>query len=542
MAEGCCLFYMNKQVQMIARFIRQKAGRLFLFCFCLAALQGRSQYSPKYEFRAVWIATVENIDWPSKRGLPVEQQKAEFRRILDMHQRNGMNAVVVQVRPAADAFYPSPYEPWSEYLTGQQGLAPWPAYDPLQFMIEEAHKRGMEFHAWLNPYRAVFNVARSSISPNHITRIHPEWFVTYGTGKYFDPGKPEVRQYVANIVKDLVQRYDLDGIHLDDYFYPYRIAGREFPDAGTYRQYGRGLDKEQWRRSNCDSLISLLHQTITTTNPLVKFGISPFGVWRNKANDPEGSNTTAGQTAYDDLYADILLWLKKGWVDYVVPQLYWEIGHRHCDYKVLLDWWSNHAYGKHLYIGHGMYRTAENVTQPWRTTREIPEEITLLRQYDHVQGSVYFSSKNFESNPRGWNDSLQNHYYHFPALVPPMPWIDSITPPQPSITNAREITKKSLTAAPIIRLEGSVNYARETVKQFVVYLTNTPEVLGQQPRYLCVASENNTFSLDILQSEIPDDWSNCYIAVSCVNWSNNESPLSNSVQFIKTGKGWVLPK
>lgn len=529
---------------MFNKFIQVKCSSIFIsvFLLCCSFFTSFGQYSPKYEFRGVWIATVANIDWPSKKGLPVEQQKAEFRRILDLHQRNGMNAVIVQVRPAADAFYPSPYEPWSEFLTGQQGVPPSPYYDPLQFMIDEAHKRGMEFHAWLNPYRAVFRVGESSIAPNHVTRTHPDWFVTYGSGKYFDPGKPEVRQYVANIVKDIVERYDVDGIHLDDYFYPYKIKGRDFPDAASYRRYGNGMDKDDWRRSNCDSLIYLLHQTIAAINPTVKFGISPFGVWRNKKDDPEGSNTQAGSPAYDDLYADILLWLEKGWVDYVAPQLYWEIGHPLCDYRVLLDWWANHTYGRHLYIGHGLYRTSENVTPAWRGTKEIPNEISLLRRYDKVQGSIFFSSKNFEYNPHGWGDSLRNHFYQFPALVPPMRWLDSIAPAQPSIVNAREITDRRLTAAPIIRIDGKSPDTAELVKNFVIYASNTYNVLGQQPRYICQPKDDNTFSFDILQSDLPSDWKNCFIAITCTNRSNNESPISNVVEFIKTDRGWVIPK
>ena len=238
---------------------------------------------PQYEFRAVWVATVENIDWPSKKGLPVEQQKEEFIRLLDMHKKNGMNAIIMQIRPVADAFYPSRFEPWSEYLTGTQGVPPTPYYDPLQFMIEETHKRGMEFHAWMNPYRAVFNVNRSSVAPGHITRLFPQWFVTYGNTKYFDPGIPEVREHVNRLVRDLVERYDLDGIHFDDYFYPYRIPGKEFPDDGSYAKYGNGLDRGDWRRNNVDTIIKMLGETIKSVNPRVKFGISPFGVWRNSS-------------------------------------------------------------------------------------------------------------------------------------------------------------------------------------------------------------------------------------------------------------------
>ena len=224
--------------------------------------------SPNYEFRGVWVASVANIDWPSKKNLSVAEQKAEYIRLLDMHQRNGMNAMIVQIRPAGDALYPSPYEPWSEFLTGKQGLPPTPLYDPLEFMITETHKRGMEFHAWLNPYRAVFNLLNSSISPSHLTKIHPEWFLIYGDKKYFNPGLPEVRQHMAKVVKDLVTRYNIDGIHMDDYFYPYRITGKEFPDQKDFEKHGNGMKKEDWRRSNCDSVILLIHNIVRSGKPI----------------------------------------------------------------------------------------------------------------------------------------------------------------------------------------------------------------------------------------------------------------------------------
>ena len=403
-------------------------GSLLLF-ITLLTTTSFAQVSPAYEFRAVWVATVSNIDWPSRKNLSVEQQKQEFTRLLDMHQANGMNAVIVQVRPAADALYPSPYEPWSEFLTGRQGVAPAPYYDPLEFMINETHKRGMEFHAWLNPYRAVFNMLTSSVAPDHLTKTKPDWFLVYGGKKYFNPGLPEVRQHTVKVVKDLVARYNIDGVHMDDYFYPYRIEGKEFPDQKTYAQYGRGLSKDDWRRSNCDSVIYELFTAIRSVKPKMRFGISPFGIWRNKSQDPMGSDTRGGQTNYDDLYADILLWLQKGWIDYVTPQLYWERGHKLADYDVLLKWWNEHAYGKHLYIGHGIYRAGTNAA--WRNPDEIPAEIRELRKYNTTQGSIYFNSKVFEKNPNGWNDSLRNNYYRHPALIPAMPWIDNAIPSQP---------------------------------------------------------------------------------------------------------------
>ena len=376
---------------------------------------------PKQEFRAVWIATVDNIDWPSKKGIAVDSQKAEFIRLLDLHKQNGMNAVIMQIRPATDAFYPSAYEPWSEWLSGVQGKPPSPYYDPLQFMINETHKRAMEFHAWCNPYRADFKIGKASIASSHITRLHPDWFLDYGDKKYFDPGNKQAQAFVVEVIRDMTKRYEVDAVHFDDYFYPYRIAGKEFPDSVTYLQFGKSMKKDDWRRSNVDSIILSLRNIIKQTKPWVKFGISPFGVWRNHDKDPRGSNTKAGQTNYDDLYADILLWLEKGWIDYVAPQLYWEFGHRAAPYEVLIDWWSKHTYGKHCYIGLGIYRAGSSDT--WKDSTLIPRQIELLRNTPNIQGMIFFSSKTFNRNPNGWNDSLRLHYFKEPAIVPEMKWI-----------------------------------------------------------------------------------------------------------------------
>jgi len=369
------------------------------------------------EFRGVWVATVDNIDWPKKGDYNTESQKAAFIKLLNMHKLNGMNAMIVQVRPAADAFYPSPFEPWSEWLTGKQGLPPSPYYDPLEFMITETHKRGMEFHAWMNPYRAIFNINSSSIAEAHITKIHPDWFLTYGDKQYFDPGNREVQQYVCNVVKDVVSRYAVDAIHFDDYFYPYRIPGKEFLDDAKYQQYGRGMNKDDWRRSNTDSIIYKLSKVIKEANAKCQFGISPFGVWRNIDKDPvNGSNTKAGQTNYDDLYADILLWLKKGWIDYVAPQLYWEFGHKAAPFEVLVDWWGQHSYGKKCYIGLGIYRANSNTA--WKDKAQLPQQITRIRNTPNLQGMIFFSSKSFDNNPNGWSDSLRLNYFSVPAKPP----------------------------------------------------------------------------------------------------------------------------
>ncbi|HEX3168112.1 MAG TPA: family 10 glycosylhydrolase [Chitinophagaceae bacterium] len=403
--------------------------RTFLtVCLFLFTTNLFSQSRP--EFRGVWIASVDNIDWPPKGMTNPDSQRTEFIRQLEMHKSNGMNAVIVQVRPAADAFYPSQFEPWSQWLTGVQGQPPFPYYDPLEFMIKETHKRGMEFHAWCNPYRADFKIGASSIAPNHVTRIHPEWFLDYGDKKYFDPASEEVQRFVVKVVTDIVHRYDVDAIHMDDYFYPYRIAGKEFPDDDSYKRSKSKLNKDDWRRSNVDTIMKMLSVAIKKEKPWVQFGISPFSVWRNNDKDPRGSDSKAGQTNYDDLYADILLWLKEKWVDYVAPQLYLEIGHDKIDYAKMLEWWSKNSYGRNLYIGLGIYRSGSNAA--WKNPNELPNQIKLLRQYSNVQGSIYFSSKSFNNNPNGWSDSLRNNYYKLQVATPQMDWL----PKKPEQSNS----------------------------------------------------------------------------------------------------------
>ena len=398
------------------------------------ALKGQST-GPKWEFRGAWIATVENVDWPSKPGLSPGEQRQEFIRLLDTLSADGINAVIVQIRPSADAMYPSAYEPWSQWLSGKQGVAPAPYYDPLSFMIGEAHARGMEFHAWFNPYRAVFNLKNPGISPGHVTRLHPDWFLDYGGRKFFNPGLPQTWDWLVRVVSDVVRRYDIDAVHFDDYFYPYRIAGKEFPDYQTWKKYGGSLSLEDWRRHNVDTVIQMVSVAIKKIKPWVKFGISPFGIWRNQDRDPEGSATHGGQTDYDDLYADVLLWLRKGWIDYVAPQLYWEFGNRSAPYGVLLDWWARHSYGRALYIGHAAYRIGQG--SAWADPDQMGRQIRAERTYPQVEGSVFYSAKYFLSDPLGFTDSLKNHYYRYPALLPPMPWIDSIPPPAPTLSLIR---------------------------------------------------------------------------------------------------------
>ncbi|MCD8285099.1 MAG: family 10 glycosylhydrolase, partial [Prevotellaceae bacterium] len=304
---------------------------LFLLLVCPLAL--RAQMQPKREFRGAWIQCV-NGQW---QGMPKEQMQQTLTYQLNELQKAGINAVLFQVRAEGDALYPSRYEPWSRFLTGQQGLAPSPYWDPLQWMIDECHKRGMELHAWINPFRAKTQGTPSLSSPYY--RQHPDRFIEYGGLWLFDPGLPENRRYICFIAADIVRNYDVDGLHIDDYFYPYPVAGQLIPDDNSYILYGKGRDRGDWRRDNVNAFIRALSDSIHKAKPWVKFGVSPFGIYRNKRSDPKGSDTSGLQN-YDDLYADVLLWVKEGWVDYCIPQIYWEIGNKAADYATLARWWN----------------------------------------------------------------------------------------------------------------------------------------------------------------------------------------------------------
>jgi len=446
---------------------------LFTFIFSLSALlQLKAQTAeepvvkadPKREFRGVWIATVDNIDWP-KRGSTVAQQKQQLIDIFNSHQRTGINAIMFQVRPAADAFYAKSTEPWSKWLMGKQGVAPDPLYDPLQFAIDEAHKRGMELHAWFNPYRATFDNKYSQLSPNHITNTRPEWFFTYGGQKIFNPGLPEVREYVVKVILNVVDNYDIDGVHMDDYFYPYAIAGQKLNDAAAFAKYNDGFDDiRDWRRHNVDQMIKMLSDSIHKHNPRMKFGISPFSIWANKYQNPEGSDTHGGDTYYE-LYADTRKWVKEGWVDYINPQLYRPLNDRLVAFNTMVDWWSDNTYNRHLYIGQASYRINERVLVAFKNPAELPNEIKYLRQNPRVQGSVYFNSTSITDNLLGFTDSLRQNYYRNPALPPVMLWLDSIPPnvPQNFTAKAENHTAMLRWTAPVPAKD------RETAYGYVIY-------------------------------------------------------------------------
>ncbi|WP_303822325.1 glycoside hydrolase family 10 protein [Apibacter mensalis] len=349
------------------------------------------------EFRAVWVATFLNIDWPSKPGLPAEQQKEEFITLLENVKKWKMNAIIVQVKPASDALYPSKLSPWSGYLSGTQGVDP--GYDPLEFMVKEAHKRDIEIHAWFNPFRlSAANANWSSLATDNIAFKHPNWVVRYANQLYLNPGLPEVRDYVIQSIMEVVNNYEVDGIHLDDYFYPYKVGKLDYPDFTAYTKYGVTFaSKADWRRDNINTFVQKLYKSIKSKNKDIEFGISPFGVWRNQNNDPLGSKTKALQN-YDDLYADVLLWMRKGWLNYIAPQLYWHRGHNLADYATLVEWWSSMAKetDTKLYIGMAAYRVNQ-----WKNPNELVEQVYYNREFPEVKGSIFFSYKSLVNDPKG---------------------------------------------------------------------------------------------------------------------------------------------
>ena len=380
--------------------------------------------------RGTWIATVANIDWPLKAGANEAVQKQEMLAILDNVLKNNMNCVAFQIRPTADALYRSAHEPWSHWLTGSRGTAP--TYDPLQFIIEECDKRGISVHVWINPYRVWLD--EENLSPELKTEIYgkyPGWLTQYGKTHYFHPADERSREHILRVVADIVENYDVDAIHMDDYFYPYRIAGQEFPDGDYFKSDPRGFtNKDDWRRDNVDRVIEAISRTIKTIKPWVEFGISPFGVWRNASKDRRGSATRAGQTNYDDLYADVLKWEQEGWIDYISPQLYWEIGFAVADYKVLAQWWNDNANGTLTYIGHGLYRiNPKGANQAWKTPMEIIRQINLNRTHPNIQGSFLYSAKFLAD--KTLQDALVGNVYQYPSLWPLNPRITPIEPVSP---------------------------------------------------------------------------------------------------------------
>jgi uncharacterized lipoprotein YddW (UPF0748 family) len=386
------------------------------------------------EARGVWVASVSNMDWPSRPGLPTDSQQAELRAILDHVKQLRMNLVILQVRPAGDALYASALEPWSEYLTGTMGRPPEPFYDPLAFAIDEAHARGLELHAWFNPYRARHPSAQSEVAPTHLSRTRPDLVRPYGTHLWMDPGEPAVQDHSLRVIVDVVKRYDVDGVHIDDYFYPYREyeAGQliDFPDGPSWARYvntGGTLSRADWRRQNVDQFVERLFKEVRATKPTIKFGISPFGIWR-----PGYPESVRGLDAYVELYADSRKWLNNGWLDYFAPQLYWQASAPQQSYQGLLAWWvGENKFNRHIWPGNAAYRVRRG-EQNW-PPEEIAHQISLTRAQRGASGNIHFNMRTLLSNQGGVATVLADSAYSYEALMPRTPWLDAEAPLPPQL-------------------------------------------------------------------------------------------------------------
>ena len=387
----------------------------------------------KREFRGAWIQCVNG----QFQGMGTREMQRTLAYQLDELQKDGVNAIIFQVRPECDALYQSKLEPWSKFLTGRQGVAPSPYWDPLQWMVDECHKRGMELHAWINPYRAKTKNT-NQLASNHIAVTHPERVFSYDGQYILNPGLPENSDYICQVVNDIVSRYDIDGLHIDDYFYPYPVAGLAIPDQKEFQQYGRGFTNiRDWRRDNVDVFIKQLGESIHKVKPWVKFGVSPFGIYRNQKADPRNGSRTNGLQNYDDLYADVLKWVNNGWVDYCVPQLYWEIGNRAADYKELIGWWNKSASNRPLYIGEDVLRTVKYADPQNPNSHQLPAKRKLHQQSPNISGTVLWYAKAVVDNPGNYGTLLRTDYWRYPALQPLMPFIDDKAPSKPKKVKAK---------------------------------------------------------------------------------------------------------
>jgi uncharacterized lipoprotein YddW (UPF0748 family) len=479
-----------------------------VFCCCmLAALfaasvvksQDQDQPEAPREFRAVWVATVSNIDWPSRRTLSTEEAQQELLAIFDRSAELNLNAIIFQIRPMFDALYSSELEPWSEYLTGEMGQAPDPFWDPVEFAVTEARKRGMELHVWFNPYRARHPSARSELAENHISQTHPEIVREYGNYLWLDPTEEETKRKTLDVILDVVRRYDIDGVHIDDYFYPYRSygGGAEFPDHAQWEAYqaaGGEMNRSDWRRSHVNDFVERFYREVKEEDPLVKVGISPFGIWR--PGYPEGIE---GLDQHEHLFADARLWLNEGWCDYYTPQLYWHMEREAQSYVRLLAWWVEQNFeGRHVWPGNFTNQIGSSADWP---AEEILNQIEATRAQDGATGNVHFSMRTLMRNSKGIVGLLRDGPYAEPALVPASPWLKADQPPQPEF------------AVEGNRLAVSSEKA-EQIRLWVMYLKNND---GWTMRVVPNDGSNHG-SLEVEPGEFVE------VQVSAVDRAGNESP------------------
>ena len=398
--------------------------RLFITLIFATFCVGVFGEEAKRQFRGAWIQCVNG----QFEGMSTDKMQQTVTYQLDELQKDGVNAIIFQVRPECDALYESKIEPWSRFLTGRQGKAPFPYWDPLAWMVTECHKRGMELHAWINPFRAKTKGTKE-LSSTHVAIQNPERVFAYDGLMILNPARKENRDYICMVVKDIIERYDVDGIHIDDYFYPYPVAGQIIPDDDDFRANSNGIkDKGDWRRDNVNLFIKQLYETVHSTKPWVKLGVSPFGIYRNSKSDRNIGSQTAGLQNYDDLYADVLMWVNNGWLDYCVPQLYWEIGHKSADYETLIKWWNKYAGARPLYIGEDVERTVRAADKDNPSINQMPAKYRLHKSLPNVKGTVLWYAKAVVDNVGNYQSVLRNTYWKSPALQPLMPHIDSKAP------------------------------------------------------------------------------------------------------------------
>ncbi len=471
--------------------------------------------NPKREFRGAWLHVIGQSQWQNKT---TEQAKNYIQDQLQKLQDAGCNAVIFQVRPTADAVYKSDLEPWSAWLTGKRGKAPSPEWDPMEFAIEEAHKRGMEFHAWLNPYRVTSN-AKEVLPSSHISKQEPHRFVKFNGQTFFDPAYKENRDFICDVVRDIVSRYEVDAIHIDDYFYPYPANGKKFEaDDASYKKFGNGLERKEWRRHNVDLLIEQLHATIKSEKPWVRFGVSPFGIWRNKNSDPRGSNSSGLQN-YDDLYADVLLWAKNGWVDYLAPQLYWTLDMKAAPSRHLAQWWNDNSEGVDVYIGQDVQRTMSNADPKNNDTNELDTKVKLSRSLPNVKGNIWWHGYLVTDNYKGVADSLALKYQSSLALPPA--YGDTTKKPNP----VGDLSLVSNEGRTFLTWTGSVNAGvqQETdAVKYVVYQFFPGETIDIEDAQTIIAITPYTSVLVEDESDGPSAEGSTFV-VTAIDRMNRES-------------------
>ncbi len=490
-----------------------------LLCGSMSAYSGNSS---KREFRGAWIQCVNG----QFMGMGTRQMQETLTYQLDRLKACGVNAIIFQVRPECDALYESNIEPWSRFLTGRQGEPPSPYWDPLAWMVEQCHRRGMELHAWINPYRAKTKTTRE-LARNHVAIRHPETVFAYDGQLILNPGLPENRDYICKVVADIVERYDIDGLHIDDYFYPYPVAGQTIPDDKEFAAYNNGIrDRGDWRRYNVNVFMKQLYETIHKVKPWVKFGVSPFGIYRNKKSAPTIGSNTNGLQNYDDLYADVLMWVNNGWVDYCVPQLYWPIGHKAADYETLIKWWNKYAGKRHLYIGEDVERTAKSADLHNRNVNQLPAKRKLHGEMGNVNGTVLWYAKAVVDNVGNYGSLLEKVYWKYPAFVPTMPYIDGKAPKK-----VRKMKILNMGGRPVLfwKAPKGKGWKNEAVKYVVYKFVGGERDDISNPSHIVAVTTDEFY--EIPASDIQPGVKVSYVVTALDRMSNESKPRKETIKY-----------